>query len=960
MDSVVPTMKIFISSPSDLSEERDAIKRVLEDLNNSPTYEARLKLLPFAYEDHAPALVGKGAQNIIDEHMLPVEDADIVICMFWLRMGTPTPDLINPATNQPYQSGTEYEFLTAYEALQRQGMPQILLYRCIRPPQDLLLLDVGQYAAVEAFFRRFSSSDTFKGLIGQFRETSELERKVRAALEKLLSTYESRIGFRQPPLPPEPNPNAWIRPWNLPPRASKLVGRENVLEQLCERLRAEGSQRVVVAITGMAGVGKSSLAAETVHVLATDQQSFPLGITWVRCDDRQGPAGLIWIYDQLLAAWGGMLTSQHVPQNSASEVMLDMRETALRARLAPGTTGSYAGHPVAPNLDRGSALIFLDNVEQGLPIDRAIDTLSALGCALVLTVRHEPSNPRIDLVRLDVPEAQAAHDLFVAQFLKRGGDWSTWRDDEAVMAVVDALGRLPLAIELAAARAVRIQTGIAALAQDLQEANRLPILADPLDPKQSVRHAFVKSLECLDELQRARFAALGLLAGADWPRAVVEHMFHTVTTQTLDPGKDHDAETRSHGRSPSEDLDALTALSFITSVPSEEKSLSGSSVRSARQVRIRIHPLLYDLAREELSQTRPALIRRVALKGLLDGIVSYMHSHANDPFALGRDEALIIGALRDPDAQATAPRQIVDAIDGVWSYLDTCCRWHQGVDLLKVQLYLRRQLNDMPGVGVSLTRLGLLSRNIGHTRNARRYFQDALEIHRASNNRVGEGDTLNHLGVLARNAGSPDQAARYYELALLIEKEANNAAGTAWTLTNVGVLRAQFGDVEAASQCFQDALVMHKDVGDLRGESVVLNGLGNIARKARQWEQAEKYFYNALAISRSIGDRTSEGVTLSHLGNLARNLGHSEQAHQCYQESLSIHRETGDLAGEGWALTNLGVLWRDVGQRDNAFESFRTALTLFTKMEAFHAVRIVQRNIRQLRTAHAKQPNSRS
>jgi hypothetical protein len=48
--------------------------------------------------------------------MLRPDDADLVICMLWRRMGTPMERFINPATNAPYQSGTEYEYLTAYAA----------------------------------------------------------------------------------------------------------------------------------------------------------------------------------------------------------------------------------------------------------------------------------------------------------------------------------------------------------------------------------------------------------------------------------------------------------------------------------------------------------------------------------------------------------------------------------------------------------------------------------------------------------------------------------------------------------------------------------------------------------------------------------------------------------------------------------------------------------------------------
>jgi hypothetical protein len=92
-------------------------------------------------------------------------------------------------------------------------------------------------------------------------------------------------------------------PRDLPPRAPGFVGHEQDLVGLSAALR----QGLAVAVVGMGGLGKSSLAAEVVHALAADPGAFPGGVTWVRCDERTGLDGLIWIADQLLATWSAAL-----------------------------------------------------------------------------------------------------------------------------------------------------------------------------------------------------------------------------------------------------------------------------------------------------------------------------------------------------------------------------------------------------------------------------------------------------------------------------------------------------------------------------------------------------------------------------------------------------------------------------------------------------------------------------
>jgi hypothetical protein len=82
-------VRVFISSPGDLFPERDVVKQVVEQLNRSPRYLNRYKLIPYAYEDSTPALVGSEPQAVVDKYLLRPEAADIFVGMLWIRMGAP-------------------------------------------------------------------------------------------------------------------------------------------------------------------------------------------------------------------------------------------------------------------------------------------------------------------------------------------------------------------------------------------------------------------------------------------------------------------------------------------------------------------------------------------------------------------------------------------------------------------------------------------------------------------------------------------------------------------------------------------------------------------------------------------------------------------------------------------------------------------------------------------------------
>ncbi|MBZ0280865.1 MAG: hypothetical protein K8L97_08990 [Anaerolineae bacterium] len=180
---MVRRVPIFVSSPSDLLAERAAVGLVLEKLNQLSTIKALYHLEPLLYEYEVLPEQGDFAQMIVDRYM-QVQDSYLVICMLWARMGTP---FVHPRTGELFQSGTEYEFNTAYQTNLASGKPYLFLYRKTgSAPQA----DADQKAKVDVFFQQFvGAKPRFKGLYKSFESTSEFEEMLFHHIEKLLSKY---------------------------------------------------------------------------------------------------------------------------------------------------------------------------------------------------------------------------------------------------------------------------------------------------------------------------------------------------------------------------------------------------------------------------------------------------------------------------------------------------------------------------------------------------------------------------------------------------------------------------------------------------------------------------------------------------------------------------------------------------------------------------------------------------
>lgn len=166
-------LRIVVASPGDVQKERDYLPQVLEELNKGVASELRLKLELWRWETDAyPGFHAGGPQGQIDDSMR-VENADVVIGIFWRRFGTPTGEA---------KSGTEHELTRAYAAWKSHGHPHIMLYFSKRPYSPNDLRDLDQWRAVFRFRNRFANA----GLWWTYSGPAEFRALVTRHLDRLL------------------------------------------------------------------------------------------------------------------------------------------------------------------------------------------------------------------------------------------------------------------------------------------------------------------------------------------------------------------------------------------------------------------------------------------------------------------------------------------------------------------------------------------------------------------------------------------------------------------------------------------------------------------------------------------------------------------------------------------------------------------------------------------------------
>ncbi|MBD2158408.1 tetratricopeptide repeat protein [Leptolyngbya sp. FACHB-16] len=255
-------------------------------------------------------------------------------------------------------------------------------------------------------------------------------------------------------------------------------------------------------------------------------------------------------------------------------------------------------------------------------------------------------------------------------------------------------------------------------------------------------------------------------------------------------------------------------------------------------------------------------------------------------------------------------------------------QYEQALNYYRQALTVSRELGDRLNEGIVLSNTALVYDDQGRYTEALDYYEQALTILREIGDRASEGTILNNMGRVHSNLGDASQALNYYQQALSISRETGNREDQGSYLSNIGAIHSDLGNYSQALDYYQQSLSIRQEVGDRLGQGITLNNIGLIYGELGNYPEALDYYQQALAIHTEIGYRAGEGTLLGNIGMVYTNLGDYPQALNYYQQSLAISLEMGDRAGQGITLSNIGLIYDYQANYPQALNYYQQALVI--------------------------------
>jgi DNA-binding SARP family transcriptional activator/tetratricopeptide (TPR) repeat protein/DNA-binding XRE family transcriptional regulator len=723
--------------------------------------------------------------------------------------------------------------------------------------------------------------------------------------------------------PVNPRAERLPTPWQAPAAPGNFTGRAEQLNTIQRLFRGEPGRQVTCVVSGMAGVGKTSLALRAAELLRDDFPDGQLYVDLRGADDE--PVSTLAVLSRLLRGLG----------TPARAIPIEADEAGALYRSV------LAGRRV---------LVILDNARNSAQIQPLLPGGGSSG--VLVTSRHACPD-LFGATHVDLPVLSREEAVVMLHGRTRTA-WST-ADRQAAATLAEACGRLPVALRMVMSRLtrrtpaelLRLMSGTGSSEDDAALQDTFALSYRELRPDTA------RLFRVAAHFPGTSFSLAAAAALAGWDAEVTGRALDRLVEANM-------IEAAGTDRYRYHDLLRQYAVELQPADGAPEalyRLADWYLTRTAAAVRL-FYPAMVRLPTdadpaemyfadvsaaaawldEEIGNL-VALIETAALGGhperawqLADQLRSYFFVRRDAVSWLATGQAGLTAAetTGDPTAQAAMHQTVGQAHWSVGRHRDALRSYEHGVAAA-------REGGWLIGEAYLLHNLGLVHAELGMTDEAHDLYQHVLRVGAGPEFTHIRAVTLNDLGVMCTEQGRLHEAVRHFRAALALNSDEGRLPSATANRSNLGMVLRQLEDFEAAHECLTQALTYYQETANQNGQMASMDELSQLYQQRSEWSAGVGAAVEALRIAGQLANPKATAGVLNTLGGALLGARAVTEAQARFREALELSRRNGYLYSEAQAAVGLADTLLALGETAEA----RAVATRALEVAGLHDYRIL-------------------
>ncbi|NCP88446.1 tetratricopeptide repeat protein, partial [bacterium] len=231
-----------------------------------------------------------------------------------------------------------------------------------------------------------------------------------------------------------------------------------------------------------------------------------------------------------------------------------------------------------------------------------------------------------------------------------------------------------------------------------------------------------------------------------------------------------------------------------------------------------------------------------------------------------------------------------------------------------------------------LFHLAFLNTHFGDLEEARKLYQQSLQILEGLGDLQGKAVTIGELAKIYETWGDLDKGLELQEEKIAIVKEIGDKHEESIALHQIAGIYVTRGDLDGATNLYQQSLEIKEELGDLKGKSATLHNMAGIFVTRGDLDRAMKLYQQAQEIEERLGDLKGKSATLHQMANIYLARGDLDGAMKLHQQSLEIRENLGDLKEKSGSLHAMAKIYSLQGDLDRAMQLYQQSLEIREKL----------------------------